>query len=437
MTGPTTARESADDLRIGIIGGGVGGLATLKFLRRAGLRSVSLYEQASSIADVGAGIQLSPNAVRLLDVLGLGEKLRDVAVRLETGWEMRRWRDGRVLFSQELGDTCERTYGAPYYVVHRAALLRLLGADLPDPAIHLGLRCVGVDQPGDNVRLRFDDGSTADVDVAIGADGIHSTVQQAIAAPAQPTFSRLAAYRCLVPADRAPELMRRPVATSWLGPGRHLVHYPVSKREINVVAAVPAGDWRTESWSTQGRVADFVEEFAGWDDRVTALISAAAKTGLHALYDREPLESWVNGRIGLLGDAAHPMLPAMAQGAAQAVEDAAVLARCLRTATRDTASESLLQYQELRRERAAGIQQLSRRRPEDYHLPDGERQRLRDRNMALRDPLNHHAWIWGYDAASAGAPALPVPGGALHTDVPPTGGTPIGARRPMERGATP
>jgi salicylate hydroxylase len=394
-------RVPADELRIGIIGGGVGGRAALQFLRRAGLSAVSLYEQAPAMADVGAGIQVSPNMVILLRRLGLDKELDDVGVRLETGWEMRRWEDGRLLSSQELGDACERTYGAPYYVAHRADLLKLLGADQSDPMVHLGIRCVGVDQNNDAVRLKFADGSIADVDVAIGADGVHSVVQLASATPAQPRFSHLAAYRCLVPADRAPELTRRPVSTAWLGPGRHLVHYPVSRgREINVVAIVPAARWQTESWSTQGRVADLVKEFAGWDDRVTALISAAPGTGLYALFDREPLEHWVNGRIGLLGDAAHPMLPAMAQGAAQAVEDAAVLADCLRTATRQTVCAALLKYEELRRGRATRIQQLSRRRPEDYHLPDGERQRRRDKDLGYSDQLRH-SWIWGCGPASS------------------------------------
>jgi salicylate hydroxylase len=397
----TSRSVPADELRIGIIGGGVGGRAALQFLRSAGLSAVSLYEQAPVMANVGAGIQVAPNMVRLLRRLGVGGRLDDVGVRLEAGWEMRRWEDGRLLSSQQLGDACERAYGAPYYVAHRADLLKLLGADQPDPMVHLGARCVDVDQDDDAVSLTFDDGASVDVDVAIGADGVHSAVQLASATPVRPSFSRLAAYRCLIPADRAPELARRPVSTVWLGPGRHIVHYPVSRgREINVVAVVPAADWQTESWSTQGRVADVVTQFAGWDDRVTALISAASSTGLYALFDREPLQHWVNGRIALLGDAAHPMLPAMAQGAAQAIEDAAVLADCLRTATRQTAGAALLEYQHLRRERATSIQQLSRRRPDDFHLPDGERQRRRDEDLRHRDQRSL-SWIWGWGPASA------------------------------------
>ncbi|MGH2941255.1 MAG: FAD-dependent monooxygenase [Solirubrobacteraceae bacterium] len=390
--------------RIGIVGGGIGGRAALLFLRHAGLSDVALYEQATRIADVGAGIQVSPNMARALKRLGLGAALDESGVRLEHGWEMRRWQDGRVLATQELGDRCERLYGAPYYAMHRADLLRLLGADEPDPDVRLGKRCVGVEQDDATVRLTFGDGSHADVDVAIGADGIHSVVQPASTTPVAPRFSGLAAYRCIVPAERAPELARRPVSTSWLGPGRHLVHYPVSAgREVNVVAAVPAGDWRSESWSARGAVEDFAACFAGWDRRVTELISAADEVRLHALFDRAPLDRWVSGRIGLLGDAAHPMLPAMAQGAAQAVEDAQTLADCLRAATPRTAGAALLDYQDRRRDRATTIQQLSRRRPDRYHLGDGAAQRRRDADLGERDQLLEHGWIYDGGPISSAA----------------------------------
>jgi salicylate hydroxylase len=396
--------------RIAIIGGGIGGRAALRFLRAAGVSHVTLYEQAPQIADVGAGIQVSPNMVRPLERLGLGAGLAASGVRLEAGWEMRRWQDGRVLARQQLGDRCERLFGAPYYAMHRADLLRLLGAGAPDPGVRLGKRCVGIEQDGAAVRLTFGDGSDAEADVAIGADGIHSVVQPAAATPVAPRFSRLAAYRCIVPAERAPELARRAVSTSWLGPGRHLVHYPVSGgRRINVVAAVPADDWRSESWSARGSVDDFAACFEGWDGRVTELIAAADAVWLHALFDREPLERWVSGRIGLLGDAAHPMLPAMAQGAAQAVEDAQALADCVRAATPRTAGAALLRYERRRRDRATRIQQLSRRRPGDYHLADGPAQRRRDAHLGERDQLHAYDWIWGGGStpSTTGAPASP------------------------------
>ena len=399
-------RDDRQGLRIAIVGGGIGGRSAMRFLRRAGVHNVTIYEQAPALREIGAGIQLSPNAVRLLVRLGLREALEATAVRLEVGWELRRWEDGRVLFRQELGDSCEREFGAPYYVMHRADLLQLLAVDSPEH-VQLGRCCIGVSQGADDARLTFVDGSTETADVVIGADGIHSIVQGAVTARVPHTFSGLAAYRCLVPADRAPAVAARPVFTSWIGPGRHLVHYPVSGgREVNVVAAVPAGDWRAESWTAEGSVDDFAAQFGGWDERVTGLVSAAPSALLYAMYDREPLDRWVAGRVALLGDAAHPMLPALAQGACQAIEDAAVLAGCLRHATRETAPPALLQYEAARRERATRVQELSRRRQDFNHLPDGDAQRRRDEGLARFDPLGDNAWIYGHDAERS---ALLVP----------------------------
>lgn len=394
-----SARPDAADLRIAIVGGGIGGRCALKFLHRAGLSNVSLYEQTPAFADSGAGIQMSPNAVRLLARLGLADALRAVGVQLETGWELRRWQDGRVLSSQDLSLECELMFGAPYYVLHRADLLTVLGAGTPDPMVHLGHRCVSVTETADEVELGFENGLVVHADVVIGADGVHSVVQEALGKPPAPTYSGLAAYRCLIPADRAPDLASRPVFTSWLGPGRHLVHYPVSGgRLINVAAAVPATDWRGESWTAQGQVADLVAEFAGWDERLVRLISAAETAWVYALHDREPLDRWVSGRVCVLGDAAHPMLPAMAQGAAQAIEDSVVLAHCLHDATTRTVAAALVNYQGIRQERATKIQQLSRRRPKQNHLPDGAEQRKRDRDFVHLDRWNQHGWIYRHDA---------------------------------------
>jgi salicylate hydroxylase len=304
-----------------------------------------------------------------------------------------------VLSSQTLGAKCEREFSAPYYVLHRTDLLTMLGAGSPDPTVHLGRRCVGVTETDGEARVSFEDGSVVHADVVIGADGVHSVVQHALGKPPAAVFSGLATYRCLIPADRAPELARRPAFTAWLGPGRHLVHYPVSGgRLINVAAAVQAGDWSGESWTARGRVADLVAEFGGWDERLVRLISAAETTWVYALHDREPRERWVSGRIALLGDAAHPMLPAMAQGAAQAIEDAVVLSHCLRDVSAQTVGDALLNYQDIRLERATRIQQLSRRRPKQNHLPDGDEQRKRDNEFVHRDQWNEHAWIYGHDA---------------------------------------
>ena len=399
MSNDSSSRvQGEDEMRIAVVGGGIGGLSAALFLRRAGLNSVTVFEQAPELLEIGAGIQVAPNAVRLLRRLGLAERLGEVGVRLEVGWEFRRWEDGRVLFSQKLGDECERMFGEPYYTVHRAHLLDMLREAVPDGTVRLGQRCVDVTQHGDEVELVFENGSSERTGAVVGADGIHSAVHGAILPPHPATFSGLCAYRALIPAEQAPEEARRPVTTLWLGPGRHFVHYPVSAgREINLVTANPAGDWREESWTAEGRVEDLAAEFAGWDKRVQQLIASVTETKRYAFYDREPLERWTVGRVTLLGDAAHPMMPFFAQGATQAIEDAAVVAGCLREATRETVDEALLRYGSLRKERASKVQQMSRARREHHHLPDGGEQRKRDVEFAKEDPLGHNAWLYEHD----------------------------------------
>src|SRR5689334_14427395 len=208
----------------------------------------------------------------------------------------------------------------------------------------------------------------------------------------------MCAFRCLVPADRAPAMALRPVQSLWLGPARHFVHYPISAgRLVNVVAIVPAGDWRTESWTADGAIADLAAEFAGWDAPVGQLIASATTTKRWAIYDRDPLARWTCGRISLLGDAAHPMLPYFAQGAAQALEDAAVLAGCLRDRGADAVPAALQRYEQLRRPRATQVQLMSRGRELANHLPDGPAQEARDAQFADGQPLRDSAWLYGHD----------------------------------------
>src|SRR3954468_10161651 len=302
-------------MRVGIAGGGLGGLSAALFLLRAGVGEVCVLEQQTALSEIGAGIQVAPNAVRLLQRLGVGEALAAVAVPFEVAWEFRRWQDGQILFSQTFGAEGEARFGAPYIAIHRAHLLEVLGDELPAGIVELGRRVAAVSDGGERVSIAFEDGSTESVDVLIGADGIHSVVREALLGDESPVFTGLAAYRALVPAVEAPEFARRPVCSIWLGPRRHFVHYPVSAgRQVNLVTANPAGDWREESWTAEGTVEDFAQEFAGWAEPVQQLIRSATRTKRYAFYEREPVRSWVSGRVALLGDAAHPMLPFFAQG---------------------------------------------------------------------------------------------------------------------------
>jgi salicylate hydroxylase len=406
----TGASQSTTPLRIAVVGGGIGGLAAALFLRRAGL-DATVYEQAPALREVGAGLVIPPNMVWPLARLGLDHALRPFAVRLEAAWEFRRWQDGRVLFVQPMGSECERLYGAPCYVAHRADLLALLQSALPAQQLRLDHRCSAVLQDAQGVQLRFEhrDGtrSTVPVDAVIGADGIHSQLRSLVAPDADARFAGLCAFRCLVPAERAPAMALRPVQTLWLGPGRHLVHYPISAgRLVNLVAIVPAGDWRHESWTADGEIAELKALFEGWDAPVHQLIASATETKRWALYDRSPLPSWTSGRVALLGDAAHAMLPFFAQGAAQAVEDAEVLAACLRDADRENVGAALQRYQQLRLPRASQVQRMSRDRELRNHLDDGPEQRQRDEELRRGDPLRQSAWLYGHDNTAGLAGAL-------------------------------
>jgi salicylate hydroxylase len=388
-------------LRIAVVGGGLGGLAAALFLRDAGL-DVTVYEQAPELREIGAGIVVPPNMVRPLATLGLADKLPSFAVRLDAAFEYRRWEDGKVLFVQPMGEECARLYGAHCYVAHRADLLALFQQALPPQLLRLDHRCISVRQDENEAELTFTSragtATHVKVDVVIGADGIHSVIREAMATESDARFSGLCAFRCLVPASKAPDIGLRPVHTVWIGPGRHLVHYPVSRSQlVNLVAIVPAGEWRTESWTAEGRISDLIREFETWDRRLGQLICAAAETRRWALYDRAPLARWTDGRIGLLGDAAHAMLPFFAQGAAQSVEDAAVLAACLRNVDRQQVHQALQRYEDIRRPRASRVQLMSRGREERNHLPDGPEQQRRDEELAGGNPLRDSAWLFGRD----------------------------------------
>jgi len=397
-----TMDAQARSTRVAVVGGGIGGLAAAAFLHRAGL-AATVYEQTAELTEVGAGLIVAPNAARLLRRLASAVSLDQAGVVLETGWEFRRWADGRVLFAQELGETCAGRYGEHTWTIHRADLLEVLRGAVPPGAVELGRRCTAVAQDADGVTLTFRTGGPVRAGVVIGADGIHSAVRDHVTTASEPRGSGLCAWRTLIPAAAAPPFARRRVQTLWLGHRHHLVHYPVSAgRVINVVAFSPAGAADVESWSATGRVADFAAEFAGWDPRLCALIAAAQRVGRWSVLDRAPLPRWVRGRVALLGDAAHPMLPFFAQGAGQAVEDAAVLAACLAAGPGDPAG-ALARYQRVRAPRATRVQEASRGRIAHHHLPDGPEQRARDAQFAGEDPLGHNDWLYAYDAEQAAA----------------------------------
>jgi salicylate hydroxylase len=323
------------------------------------------------------------------------------AVPLEVGWEFRRWDDGRVLSAEDLTEACERLYGERCYTLHRADLLDVVGDAVPDGWLRLGMRCTGIRADENGIRLAFANGTQVRADVVIGADGVHSVVRGAVTQPSPPEYSGLCAFRAVVPADRAPSFARRRVQTLWIGPDHHLVHYPISaQRAVNLVAFAPAREYTEESWSATATVEEFLGEFHGWNPRLTELIRVAGTPGRWALLDRAPLARWSLGRVTLLGDAAHPMFPFYAQGAAQSIEDAAVLAVCLAEDLQDP-ERALRRYEALRIRRATRLQEESRSRARINHLPDGPEQERRDAALRDTDPLVGSGWIYGYDALAA------------------------------------
>jgi salicylate hydroxylase len=382
-----------------IIGAGIGGLTAAHTLLRAGFQ-VQVFEQASELREVGAGIQISPNATRLLHRLGLADQLRQYAVR-PVAIEMRRWENGAVLSRQLLADACEEAFGAPYYHFYRPDLLTLLASTLPNDIVYLGQRCSGIKQDAQGVEVTCENGATARAEVVIGADGIHSTVREMLFGPESPRFSGSIAYRGLVPAERLAHLKMERNSSVWLGPDQHFVHYYVGAgRFVNFVGVVPGKDWRVESWSAKGEVADALAEFADWHPQIREIISAVDFTNRWGLYDRDPLEWWSVGRVTLLGDAAHAMLPFMAQGAVQGIEDAFVLARCLKETDQDAIPTMLARYETIRKPRAARVQERARQNGVTFHLRDGQAQQERDAHLAASagsNPLLASAWLYGHD----------------------------------------
>src|SRR5580700_1031010 len=385
-------------LRIAVIGAGIGGLTAALSLRRAGF-AVEVYEQAAELTQIGGGINMGPNAVRILRRVGLGDGLDREGVR-PIGGHVRRWDDGRTLQRNALNPLCEELYGAPHVTIHRADLLSVIAAGFPAEHVHLGHRLVGLDERGDRVEAAFDNGARIRADVLVGADGIHSTVRAALFGEEAPRFAGCVAYRGLVPVERIADLGLELGSQSWLGPGAHLVHYFVSRgRLLNFVGWTEHDTWNREDWTDRATVARALTAFAGWHEQVRTIIAAAETCFIWALFDRDPLPRWSVGRTTLLGDACHPMYPFMGQGAAMAIEDGATLAACLR-AVEDPA-EALQQYERLRLPRVILLQAMSRANKIRFHMPDGLAQQLRDAEWTWSgdrapDTLR---WLYDFDAA--------------------------------------
>jgi salicylate hydroxylase len=391
-------------LRVAVIGAGIGGLTAALSLRRAGF-AVDVYEQAPQLTHIGGGINMGPNAARILYRLGLGDGLDRQAVRPK-GSHQRRWQDGATLQRVPLNPRSEELYGAPHVTIHRADLLAVIAGGLPSRHLHLGYRLVGLTDRGDRVEARFDNGVRLETDILVGADGIHSAVRATLFGEAEPAFAGCVAYRGLVPSARLADLGLELGSQSWVGPGGHFVHYFVSRgRLLNFVGWTEHDRWNREDWTDRATVARARAAFSGWHPQVRHIIAAADECFIWALFDRDPLPRWSVGRVSLLGDACHPMYPFMGQGAAQAIEDGACLAACLAGGVDDPPA-ALRHYELLRLPRVSRLQAMSRANKTRFHLPDGPEQEARDREWARAPDRSPEAlrWLHGFDAGSL-APA--------------------------------
>jgi salicylate hydroxylase/6-hydroxynicotinate 3-monooxygenase len=375
-----------DKLEIAIIGAGMGGLAAAAALRKVG-HAVTVYEQARQFTRLGAGIQIGCNAMHVLRGLGLEDRLR-ADTFYPRSWNNRDWKSGEVMFDILFGREAEQTYGAPYLLAHRGDLHAALASAVPAEIVQLNHRLTGIDQTPRGVRLAFDNGHVAEADAAVGADGVHSVVKTALFGEDEPNFTGRIAYRTVFPAERLKgvDVLN---CTKWWGEDRHVVIYPVKpdRSEIYFVTSQPEPGFNLESWSATGDVKVLREAFEAFHPEARAVINAAPEVHKRPLVDRDPLNRWIDGRVALLGDASHPMTPYMAQGAAMAIEDAAILARCLNGLDRDGVEAGLRRYEATRKERTARMQVTSRQNVWGKGVTDVD-------------------WVYGYNAWEA--PLAPV-----------------------------
>ncbi len=364
---------------IAIVGAGLGGLTVAATLRQAGF-DVRIYEQASRFARVGAGIQMMPNSMKVLRKIGIEERVRHSAFQPYSHLN-RVWDTGEVLRELPMP---EDLFGAPYLCMHRGDLHEALLAAVPSDAIALHKKLVGLDESRSHVTLSFDDGTKAEADLVIGAGGVHSIVRDLIVGPDEPIHKGRIAYRGIFPSARMGGVDVGPSRTKWWGVDRHIVIYYTKpdRSEIYLITSVPEpAEWLTrESWSTTGDVEELRAAYEGFHPDVRAVVEGCPSCHKWAILEREPLPSWSQGRVVLLGDSCHPMTPYMAQGAATAMEDAAVLTRCLVDVEGDDYRAAFARYEAHRKPRTARIQAIS------------------SANTWMKGGSDDTSWLYGYDA---------------------------------------
>lgn len=383
-------------LRVGVVGGGIGGLAAANAMARRGI-DVRVFEQAARISEVGAGVMVTPNSRRHLERMGLGPALQRLGASVGAGSSYFHL-DGTPVGPIVTYDSAGWNGMAG---MHRADLVQILLDGLLDLVpVSTGHRCVGFSQTAERARVEFEAGASEEFDIVIAADGIHSTLRRFVTHSPEPIHSGSVAYRGLIPAERLPEWPTT-VSQLWMGRGKHFLVYPVRAGQLlTYIGFVPTDERTRESWSAPGDRDRLLAAFADWDPRVRALLEQVDTTYWWGLYDREPLDRWTNGRLALLGDAAHPMLPHLGQGANQAIEDGVALSVFLGSSTASTAPEALRAYEELRRPRTIQVQKGARRNGRRYDSAR-EYQDLTVRNAEIGESATFRLWLHDYDVAAA------------------------------------
>jgi salicylate hydroxylase len=387
-------------IKIAVIGGGLGGLTLAIALLQRG-HDVTVYEKSAALGEIGAGISLSPNAVKVMRALDREQRVRRDSFEPEatTQWD---WQTGRVLRSTPIRNSYQTRYGAPLYLIHRADLLAALAEAIPERSVALAMDCVAVNQTDESATATFSNGVTIEADVVVGADGIHSFVRHALWGAENPTFTGNMCWRGIVPIEALPLDAFPPIHNNWHGPNAHVTHYFVRGGAlVNFVAVREAPTWTEESWTTLSSKEELLAAFPGWHPHVQMLFEHSTHYYKWGLFDREPLPHWGRGRITLLGDAAHPMLPFLGQGAATGMEDAFLLAKLISDS--DDIPTVLAAYETERKPRTTRIQIESRTRGRSVQAHSGLARLARNiqyRINALLDPAapaNRADWIYRYD----------------------------------------
>jgi salicylate hydroxylase len=389
-----TMLEAGRALRVAIVGAGIGGLTAAAALRKMGGFDVSIYERSPELGEVGAGLQIGPNAVKVIRALGLEDRFMQLAAEPESRVTLK-WDDGTEISREPFKGRMHSAFGAGYQMAHRADVHKLLLSLVPPESIQAGTECIDVQNGKDVVALRMANGQEIEADVVLGADGIHSVVRTAVFGKTRARFTNQICWRLVLPmeeihkaADKLPGSFDGSQYTGWLGPRGHVICYPIRGGELlNIFAGRVSDQWTGEKWAVPGPVDEMLEAYAGWHPGLLYLLSRATEVFKWGIHDHDPLGAWVSGRIALLGDAAHPMMPTLAQGAAISIEDGYAIARHLDARRADPVA-ALAQYERARLPRATRVQLQAR-------------QQFLNNQQTPPPPFLPTDWIYGYDVVTS------------------------------------